>query len=133
MSVLGRPSLSGRHGGINPRAPATACTFPILSWEELVTFLAELGALFDSLTPEEIRERTPEVFNRVLAAVREHGVSIRADVSSVVASALVLEGWSSALDPDIRILERVKAALPLTLRERVERWGDQMVTAPALF
>ena len=24
-------------------------------------------------------------------------------------------------------------ALPLTLRERVERWGDQMVTAPALF
>jgi hypothetical protein len=31
------------------------------------------------------------------------------------------------------ILERVKAALPLTLRERVERWGDQMVTAPALF
>lgn len=94
--------------------------------------LSELGALFDSLTAEEVRERTPEVFARVLAAVREHGVSIRADVSSVVASALVLEGWSSALDPDIRILEKVKAALPLTLRERVERWGDQMVTAPAL-
>ena len=111
---------------------ATAASAPA-SPEEAEPFLAELGALFESLTPEEIRERTPEVFNRVLSAVREHGVSIHADVSSVVASALVLEGWSSALDPDIRILERVKAALPLTLRERVERWGDQMVTAPALF
>ena len=111
---------------------ATAASLPA-SPEAAEPFLSELGALFDSLTAEEVRERTPEVFGKVLSAVREHGVAIRADVSSVVASALVLEGWSSALDPDIRILEKVKAALPLTLRERLERWGDQMVAAPALF
>jgi len=125
-------SRDGRGVGDAVLEFATSSSLPS-SREEAEPFLSELGALFDSLTAEEIRERTPEVFNKVLASVREHGVSIRADVSSVVASALVLEGWSSALDPDIRILERVKSALPLTLRERVERWGDQMVTAPALF
>ena len=52
---------------------------------------------------------------RALAQVNLKGV-----VSTVVVTTLVLEGWSSKLNPDIRILDKLQELLPLSWSERTQ-------------
>ena len=56
----------------------------------------------------------------IMEMVRVHQVSLRGVVSTVVVTTLVLEGWSSKLNPDLQMLQKLKELLPLTWPERVE-------------
>lgn len=67
-----------------------------------------MKALFDSLTLEQVRDHTSEVIADILERVRRHQVDIKGIISTVVVTTLVLEGWSTKLNPDIRILETLK-------------------------
>lgn len=49
-------------------------------------------------------------------------MSLKGVVSTVVVTTLVLEGWSSKLNPDIRILEKLQDLLPLSWPERTQRF-----------
>ena len=49
-------------------------------------------------------------------------VSLKGVVSTVVVTTLVLEGWSSKLNPDIRILEKLQELLPLSWSEKTNKF-----------
>ena len=53
-------------------------------------------------------ENTQEVITDMMDSIRERGIQIPGSVSSVVITTMVLEGWSTKLNPDIRILESLK-------------------------
>ena len=53
--------------------------------------------------------------------IREHNIQIPGVVSNVIISTVVLEGWSSKLDPSIRILDSVKQFLPESVEERLRQ------------
>lgn len=73
-------------------------------------FVTDMKDLFDSLTLEQVRDHTSEVISDILERVRRHQVDIKGIISTVVVTTLVLEGWSTKLNPDIRILETLKVA-----------------------
>lgn len=65
-----------------------------------------------------------------------HAVSSRAHVGADVTSESMAEpcrrartGWSTKLNPDIRIMERLKEMLPMDWRERMSRTVDKLVAA----
>lgn len=47
----------------------------------------------------------------MLESVRRHRVHLASEVCSVVVTALVLEGWSNRLDPDVCIMAQIRAVL----------------------
>ena len=92
-------------------------------------FVAQMKGLFDGLTPQEIQERTSKVFQDMMTLVRENDVALKGVVSTVVVTTLVLEGWSTKLDPDIRILCTLKNLLPQEWRERAGRLVEALTSA----
>lgn len=60
----------------------------------------------------------------VMETVRVHNVNLRGVVSTVVVTTLVLEGWSSKLNPDLKMLEELKDLLPLSWPERVQAYVE---------
>jgi hypothetical protein len=51
-------------------------------------------------------------------------------VSTVVITTVVLEGWSTKLDPDIRVLELLSSVLPGRWQERLGGAVDRMMGGP---
>lgn len=49
-----------------------------------------------------MRQNTPEVINAIMDTVREHQVHLKGVVSTVVITTMVLEGWSTKLNPEVR-------------------------------
>ena len=49
-------------------------------------------------------------------------VALKGVVSTVVVTTLVLEGWSSKLNPDIKIMDKLQELLPLSYGERVSKF-----------
>jgi aarF domain-containing kinase len=82
-------------------------------------FREDMAALFDSLDPELMRSNTPEVIAQMMNMVRQHQVHLRGVVSTVVITSMVLEGWSSKLNPDIRIVDSLREILP-------QAWGVRL-------
>ncbi len=74
------------------------------------SFVADMKRLFDNLTLDEIRDQTSEVIGDIMECVRKHHVDVKGIVSTVVVTTLVLEGWSSKLNPDVRIMDTLKVA-----------------------
>lgn len=60
----------------------------------------------------------------IMEMVRVHQVSLRGVVSTVVVTTLVLEGWSSKLNPDLQMMQKLKELLPLTWPERLEAFAE---------
>lgn len=77
--------------------------------------------LFDGLDLETIKKYTSEVMQEMLERIRRHQVTLKGSVSTLVATMLVLEGWSTELNPDICILEKIKETLPLDLNDRLKQ------------
>lgn len=48
-------------------------------------------------------------------------VTLRSTVSTVVVTTLVLEGWSSKLNPDMRILDHMRDILLVDWGDRISR------------
>jgi aarF domain-containing kinase len=82
-------------------------------------FVADMKTLFDSLTWEQISDDTGGVIQDMMETVRQHQVTLRGVVSTVVVTTLVLEGWSSKLNPDIQMLAKLRSLLPATWPERI--------------
>jgi hypothetical protein len=59
-------------------------------------------------------------------------VTLKSTVSTVVVTTLVLEGWSSKLNPDLLILDRVKDMLAMDWRDRVGRAVDKIMAGGQL-
>jgi hypothetical protein len=59
-------------------------------------------------------------------------VTLKSTVSTVVVTTLVLEGWSSKLNPDLLILDRVKDMLATDWRDRVGRAVDKIMAGGQL-
>lgn len=96
------------------------------SVEDTTGFKSDMASLFAALEPEQLRKNTQEVVSNMMDAVREHGVQIPGVVSTVVITTMVLEGWSSKLNPDIRILESLRDMLPSAWEERIDQiLGDR--------
>ncbi|WPT16591.1 Putative serine/threonine-protein kinase abkC [Picochlorum sp. SENEW3] len=102
------------------------------SVEDTTGFKSDMASLFAALEPEQLRKNTQEVVSNMMDAVREHGVQIPGVVSTVVITTMVLEGWSSKLNPDIRILESLGDMLPSAWEERMNTAIDQILGDRAL-
>jgi aarF domain-containing kinase len=79
-----------------------------LNLQDPQAFVMDMKDLFDGLTLEQVRDHTSEVIGDILERVRRHQVDVKGIISTVVVTTLVLEGWSTKLNPDIRILETLK-------------------------
>ena len=77
-----------------------------------------MEVLFDSIDRETVRNHTADVMRDMLENVRKHGVTLKGSVSALVATTLVLEGWSTKLDPDLRIIEHMREVLPNSRQQR---------------
>lgn len=91
-------------------------------------FRMEMKSLFASLDPESLRLHTQEVMRDMMETVRRHGLHMKGVVSTVVFSTMVLEGWSTKLDPDIRIMETLKSVLPSGWSDRVGESVDRVMS-----
>lgn len=104
----------------------------VLSPEAIAAFKADMAARFAELDPDTIRMKTQEVIADVMDTIRKHGVHIKGVVSSVVITSMVLEGWSTALDPSIRIIDTLKEILPGRMAMRVEKALERSLSCPGL-
>jgi len=71
-------------------------------------FVDDLVGLFSTAVAWGFDVNTSEWMAAVLESVRRHQVHLASEVCSVVVTALVLEGWSNRLDPDICIMEQIR-------------------------
>lgn len=97
-----------------------------------LAFREAMGQLFAGLDPGYMREHTPEVINSIMDAIREHQVHLKGVVSTVVITTMVLEGWSTKLNPEIRIVEALKEILPSAWGERVGKTVDRVCSPGSL-
>ncbi|KAL6769703.1 hypothetical protein ACKKBG_A32035 [Auxenochlorella protothecoides x Auxenochlorella symbiontica] len=95
-------------------------------------FRADLGSLFDGLDAEALRADTAGVVAGLMDAIRRHGVQLQGVVSTVVITTCVLEGWSTQLDPGIRMMESLRDILPSAWGERAGRALDSAFTKSSL-
>lgn len=91
-------------------------------------FRNEMKLLFSSLDPDSLRLHTQEVMRDMMDTVRRHGLHMKGVVSTVVFSTMVLEGWSTKLDPDIRIMETLKSVLPSGWSDRLGKSVDRVMS-----
>ena len=81
-------------------------------------FVDDLVDLFSTAVAWGFDVNTSEWMAAVLDSVRRHQVHLASEVCSVVVTALVLEGWSNRLDPDICIMEQCVPRTPHALAQR---------------
>jgi aarF domain-containing kinase len=92
-------------------------------------FVAALRDMFDGLDAEAIRARTSDVLRDMIETIRRHEVTLKSTVSTVVVTTLVLEGWSSRLHPDLRIMDTLRDALGGDWRARMSAVVDRVMVA----
>lgn len=107
-------------------------TFSETAVPDPVAFRQEMASMFAALDPEHLRMNTQEVIGDMMDTIRRHGVHIRGVVSTVVITTMVLEGWSTKLNPDIRVLDTLRETLPSAWYERVGSAVDRVVSDSAL-
>lgn len=89
-------------------------------------FVVCLRDMFNALDPERIRTRTSEVLQDMIEQLRQHQVTLKATVSTVVVTTLVLEGWSKELNPDLHIMDALRDMLAVDWKERLSRAVDKV-------
>ena len=90
-------------------------------------FIRSMSTLFDGLDLESISERTSEIIAEMMEMIRQHQVNLKGVVSTVVVTTLVLEGWSTKLNPDIKIMDALRDILPMSFNERITRTVDKLM------
>jgi aarF domain-containing kinase len=90
-------------------------------------FKNDMTELFENLEPDYMRENSQQVIGWIMETIRKHQVHLKGVVSTVVFSSMVLEGWSTKLNPDIRIVETLKEILPSEWKTRAEAAVDKVV------
>lgn len=82
-------------------------------------FIQDMKELFDELDFDTIRQYTQQVIQDMLDKVRRHEVTLKGSVCTLMATTLVLEGWSTKLNPEICIMDRLRTTLPKPWKERL--------------
>ncbi len=59
-------------------------------------------------------------------------ITLRSSVSTVLVSSLVLEGWSSKLDPHVKILDSMRELLAADWADRISLAVDKIMASNAL-
>lgn len=95
-------------------------------------FVVCLRDMFNGLDPERIRTRTSEVLQDMIEQLRQHQVTLKATVSTVVVTTLVLEGWSKELNPDLHIMDALRDMLAVDWKERLSRAVDKVMASGSL-
>lgn len=95
-------------------------------------FVQDMKTLFSGLQLESISEHTSEIIADMMEKIRVHQVNLKGVVSTVVVTTMVLEGWSSKLNPDIKIMDALKDILPMSWNERIARTVDKQVMSDAI-
>jgi aarF domain-containing kinase len=92
-----------------PVAGAVSEFSPAEVAEKTAAFQKDVNLLFDSLKEfDRTFNRLPppaECMYDLLEIVRQHHVSIKNEISIVIATTFVLEGWATRMDPDLQIIE----------------------------
>ncbi|MEW5303093.1 MAG: hypothetical protein WDW36_005820 [Sanguina aurantia] len=83
-------------------------------------FVMDLASIFDKLDAAYISQYTQDVFSEMIETLRTHHVTLKSTVSTVVVTTLVLEGWSTKLDPNLHILDTMRELL------HAESWGERV-------
>jgi aarF domain-containing kinase len=122
-------SLSSLDG---PRVADAIMRFSHTALPDAAAFRADVARIFAGLDPDHLRLHTQEVMGDMMETVRRHGVHLRGAVTTVIMTSMVLEGWSSKLDPDVRVLEAVKGWLPQARTGRLEETAERLVRRHAL-
>eukprot|EP00878_Enallax_costatus_P014058 GHUV01014700.1.p1 GENE.GHUV01014700.1~~GHUV01014700.1.p1 ORF type:complete len:690 (+),score=243.48 GHUV01014700.1:426-2495(+) len=110
----------------------------ILSMSEMHTcpnpdgFVRSLSDMFNNLDPEKIRTRTSEVLQDMIEELRQHQVTLKSTVSTVVVTTLVLEGWSKELNPDLHIMDTLRDMLAMDWKDRISRAVDKVMASGQL-
>jgi predicted unusual protein kinase regulating ubiquinone biosynthesis (AarF/ABC1/UbiB family) len=110
----------------------------VLSMSEMHTcpnperFVGALRDMFDRLDPEVIRTRTSEVLQDMIEELRQHQVTLKSTVSTVVVTTLVLEGWSRELNPDLHIMDTLRDMLAVDWKDRISRAVDKVMASGQL-
>ncbi|KAK9817109.1 hypothetical protein WJX72_009682 [[Myrmecia] bisecta] len=84
-------------------------------------FVQDMTHLFDGLDLDTISEKTSEIIGDMMEKIRQHQVSLKGVVSTVVVTTMVLEGWSTKLNPDIKIMNALKEILPMSWKDYILR------------
>ena len=95
-------------------------------------FVKDMKTLFDGLQLESISEHTSEIIADMMEKIRVHQVNLKGVVSTVVVTTMVLEGWSSKLNPDIKIMDALKDILPMSWKERIAKTVDKQVMSDSI-
>jgi aarF domain-containing kinase len=91
-----------------------------------------MATLFAALDPELLRTNTPDVIASMMDTIRRHGVHLKGVVSTVVITTMVLEGWSTKLNPDIRVMDTLRDLLPQNWGLRVGKTLDRAFSSASL-
>uniref|UniRef100_A0A7S0QZ96 ABC1 atypical kinase-like domain-containing protein n=1 Tax=Pyramimonas obovata TaxID=1411642 RepID=A0A7S0QZ96_9CHLO len=79
---------------------------------EAPDFVSDMGEVFSQMRlMHEAGKIVTDGVSECLDTVRRHQVRVSTELLAVVTTALVLEGWSSHLDPELRILNVLKDLL----------------------
>lgn len=100
--------------------------------QDPAAFSAELDSFFRNMDREHLRRESQSVIRDVIERMRQHNITLRSSVSTVVVTSMVLEGWSSQLDPDVRILDTMRDMLATDWGERVGRAVDRIMASGQL-
>eukprot|EP00878_Enallax_costatus_P020859 GHUV01022068.1.p2 GENE.GHUV01022068.1~~GHUV01022068.1.p2 ORF type:complete len:111 (+),score=37.55 GHUV01022068.1:507-839(+) len=95
-------------------------------------FVRSLSDMFNNLDPEKIRTRTSEVLQDMIEELRQHQVTLKSTVSTVVVTTLVLEGWSKELNPDLHIMDTLRDMLAMDWKDRISRAVDKVMASGQL-
>lgn len=94
-------------------------------------FVHDMKSLFDGLDLDSISENTSEIISEMMEKIRQHQVNLKGVVSTVVVTTMVLEGWSTKLNPDIKIMDALRDILP-SWNERIARTTDKVMQSDAV-
>ena len=100
--------------------------------QDPAAFIADMRTLFSGLELDSISEHTSEIISDMMEKIRVHQVNLKGVVSTVVVTTMVLEGWSTKLNPDIKIMDALRDILPMSWNERIARTVDKQVMSDAI-
>jgi aarF domain-containing kinase len=95
-------------------------------------FVRALKEMFAAIDPERIRTQTGEVLQDMIEQLRQHEVTLKSTVSTVVVTTLVLEGWSRELDPDLHIMDALRDMLAVDWKGRLSSAVDKVMASGSL-
>lgn len=72
-----------------------------------VKFIDSVDGLFQGVSAADVRDNSERIIADMYGCLRDFKVTLKREVSVVVVSTMILEGWACDLDPDVRIIPQI--------------------------